>query len=145
LKAPKGFTLIEVMIVVVIVSILAAVALPAYSDYVTRGRIPDATSTLSTKRVKLEQWFQDNRDYTTSADCPTTTDSTTSRYFDFTCTNRAATTYTLNATGKGPMVGFLYTLDQSGAKTSTISAGAPSGWSTPSPNTCWTVRKSGLC
>ena len=43
LAAIHGFTLIEVMIVVAIVAILSAVALPSYNDYVTRGRIPDAT------------------------------------------------------------------------------------------------------
>jgi type IV pilus assembly protein PilE len=143
LNKQTGFTLIELMIVVVIVAILAAIAIPSYSDYVTRGRVPDATSNLATKRVKIEQFFQDNRTYSGATDCAS--DTTTSSYFNFSCTTATATAFTLQAVGKGAMAGFTYTIDQTGAKTTTISSGAPSGWSAPSPNNCWAVKKGGLC
>jgi len=131
------------MVTVAIIAILSAIAIPAYTDYVKRGKIPDATSTLSTKRVKLEQWFQDNRSYVTdTTDCAT--DSASSQNFTFTCA-ATATTYTLTATGKNAMLGFTYTLDQSGAKTTTIGTGAPSGWTVASPNNCWVTRKGGVC
>src|SRR5664279_3839562 len=64
----RGFTLIEVMIVVAIVAVLAAIALPSYTDYIRRGKIIDATSKLSDARVHLEQWFQDNRSYLRACD-----------------------------------------------------------------------------
>jgi type IV pilus assembly protein PilE len=138
LKAQSGFTLIELMVVVAIVSILAAVAVPAYSDYVTRGKIPDATSNLATKRVKMEQFFQDNRTYV-GAECLAAADTTTSKNFDFTCA-AAATTFTATATGKGAMAGFIYTVNQAGAQSSTITA---SGW-TGAAN-CWVTKKGGVC
>jgi type IV pilus assembly protein PilE len=143
LKAQRGFTLIELMVVVTIVAILAAIALPAYTDYVKRGKIPDATSTLSTKRVKMEQWFLDNRTYATGPEC--VADTTSSQNFDFSCTGLAATTYTLTATGKNTMAGFTYTIDQSGAKTSNIVAPAPSDWILAAATNCWVIRKGGLC
>ena len=59
----SGFTLIELMIAVVVVAILTAIALPSYQEYVTRGKITEATSNLADMRVKLEQFFQDNRTY----------------------------------------------------------------------------------
>ncbi len=62
----RGFTLIELMIIVAIVSILAAVALPAYGDYVRRGQLPEAFAGMSDLRVKMEQYYQDNRNYGTN-------------------------------------------------------------------------------
>ena len=55
--------MIEVMIVVAIVAILAAIALPNYADYVKRGKIIEATSALSDLRTRYEQFFLDNRTY----------------------------------------------------------------------------------
>jgi len=59
----SGFTLIEVMITIAIVAILAAIAIPNYANYLTRGKIQEATSNLLGMRVKMEQYFQDNRMY----------------------------------------------------------------------------------
>jgi len=58
-----GVTLIELMVTVAIIAIIASVAIPAYGDYVKRGRLPQATNALSSMRAKLEQYFQDNRTY----------------------------------------------------------------------------------
>lgn len=141
LRDEDGFTLIEVMITVAIVAILSMVALPSYREYVIRGNIPEATSRLATKQVQMEQFFQDNRTYAGGPAC--SNDTASSKYFDFSCgATASATAFTLTATGKGSMAGFSYTINQTGAKTSAITY---TGWSNPSPNTCWATRKGGTC
>ena len=140
----SGFTLIEILVVVTIIGILSAIAVPAYSDYIVRGKVPDATSALATKRVQMEQYFQDNRTYVAPAagtyGC--TADTTSSKNFDFSCTAVTANTYTINAVGKAQMAAFTYTLDQNNAKTTVITSG-PSGWS--GSTTCWVTKKGGTC
>lgn len=136
---PSGFTLIELMVTVAIVGILASVAVPAYSDYVTRGRIPEATSNLAVKRVQIEQYFQDNKTYANAPGCAA--DATSSRFFTFSCPAAAtASTFTLQAVGAGPMTGFSYTVDQSNAKATTA---VPTGWTASA--SCWVTKKGGAC
>lgn len=132
----NGFTLIEVMVVVAIIAILTAIAVPQYSDYVTRSKIPGAVSGLSDVRVRMEQYFQDNRTYVGGCtSLPSATD------FTFACSNVQAATYTVTATGTGPMTGFSYTVDQSNARATTITG--VSGWSGNAA--CWVTRKGGVC
>jgi type IV pilus assembly protein PilE len=56
LKDKRGMTLLELMIVVAIVGILAAVAIPAYNGYVTRSRRSDAYTALETVRAAQEMY-----------------------------------------------------------------------------------------
>ena len=142
-RLSAGFTLIELMVAVAVVAILAAVALPAYSDYVKRARITEAVSGLADMRVKMEQYFQDNRKYTgacqpaTVAPAPTATDS-----FTFACT-LADSTYTITATGRASMANFAYTLNETGVRRTTE---LPTGWNgAAATSTCWVLRKDGSC
>jgi type IV pilus assembly protein PilE len=137
----SGFTLIEVMIVVAIVAVLAAIALPNYADYIKRGKIIEATSALSDLRTRYEQFFLDNRTY--AGGCVVIKPIVnTLRSFDVDCGGESAATYTGTATGKATegMTGFTYTIDQGNNKTSTITA---SGWS--GNGTCRAIRKDGSC
>lgn len=134
----RGFSLIELMVVVAIAGILSMMVVPSYADYVTRGKIPDATSTLAYKAVLMEQSFQDNQTYVGAAAC--IADTTSSQYFNFSCSVLAATSFTLQATGKNSMAGFTYTLDQSYVKATPV---VPSGWATAA--NCWVTKKGGVC
>jgi type IV pilus assembly protein PilE len=154
-RASRGFTLIEVMVVVAIVAILAAVALPSYRDYIVRGQLVDATNLLSAGRANMERYFQDNRTYasvtvggvTINPPCVAAIPvaQRTQNNFVMLCPAPTAFAYTLTATGSGPVSWISYTVDNVDARTTTVAVGAPTGWTTPSPNTCWKVKKGQTC
>jgi type IV pilus assembly protein PilE len=151
-RKAQGFTLVEVMIVVVIIAILSAIAIPSYSDYVTRGRITEATAMLGDARNKMEQYFQDNRTYPTGCVAAPTAPGATQiqvqagQYFTLTCAFPAANQFIATATGIGPMVGFGYTINEQAVKTSTFTGtGNSKGYSSATPNTCWVIRKGNTC
>jgi type IV pilus assembly protein PilE len=137
-----GFTLIELMIVVAIIGVLAAIAVPSYTDYVTRSRITEAVSGLSDMRVKMERHFQDNRTYVGA--CVANTQAplpATSANFGFSCPVLTPVAYTVMATGTGSMANFIYTIDQDNVR-QTVSV--PAGWTLPTTN-CWALGKGGGC
>lgn len=143
-----GFTLIELMVAVIMVGVLTTIAVPQYRSYVRRGQLADAFSTLADMRVKLEQHYQDNKFYGSTAattSCPTLPSYTVfpiaGKYFGISCAGGAAPsqTYTLTATGSGGLTtGYDYTLNQNGLKGTTQFAGASS------TAACW-LTKAGAC
>ena len=137
-RAP-GFTLLELMIVVVIVAVLAGIALPNYSDYVKRGKIMEAITGLSDFRQRYEQYFLDARSYVGACALHKPLINAQIKDFQVDCKAEAASTYTLIATGQGSMAGFEYQVDNTGAKSSK----GGSGWA-DNPS-CWAVRRSGDC
>lgn len=148
MRKTAGFTLIEVLIVVTLIAILTAIALPSYQDYVRRSKITEATSNLSDVRLRLEKFYADNRRYGTAGVCgvpmPAATDQ---RYFTITCVsaNPAGAgdqTYVVTAAGVATqgMTGFTYTLNESNTRGSTFTV---AGWNNSA--TCWVSKKGESC
>ena len=137
-KYKTGFTIIELMIVVAVIGILASVAYPSYTNYVKRGKIAEATSTLSELRLRAEKFFADNRTY---AGFPDVINGT--RYFTYTCPTKTATTFQCNAVGIAGqgMGGFTYTINESNVRTSAFVGQA--GWNNSA--TCWVLKAGDSC
>lgn len=136
-RLQKGFTLVEIMIVVAIIGILASIAIPSYQDYVKKGKAAEATATLADLRIKMEQCFQDNRSYAgCAAFCAPTSGAVN---FSYACAATPdALTYNIVATGVGGgMTGFSYSVNQSNAKTSKYDGSALKA--------CWVTSKTGTC
>lgn len=60
-SAQKGFTLIELMIVIAIVGILAAIALPAYQDYTVRAKMSEPLAMLAEAKTTITEYYVSNR------------------------------------------------------------------------------------
>jgi type IV pilus assembly protein PilE len=146
---PRGFTLIELMIAVAIVGILVGIALPTYRAYIVRGKLVAGTSALASLRTSMEQYYLDNRTYldaSTNIKSPcsfATAGSNVADTFTLSCTGLTAATYKLVATGAGPTLGAVYTVDQRGLQTT---EGLPSVLGDlPASHKCWIMRRGDAC
>lgn len=131
----RGFTLIEVMITVAIVAILSAIALPAYTAYVQRSRVPPALDALSSLATRLEQRYQDTGSYANGEACGATMPSADN--FTITCAlSDDGQGFTATATGSGAVDGYVYTINHQGVRATTAH---PNG--TPATS-CWSMKGS---
>lgn len=124
----KGFTLIELMIVVAIIGILAAIAYPNYTEYVRRTHRAEIASLLSEQTQSLERFYSKNGSYTDATGV-----STGNAYYTIAKTLNAQD-FTLAATGKGVMLNDkcgVFTITNTGARTN---PGATNGTTSKD---CW--------
>jgi type IV pilus assembly protein PilE len=145
-----GFTLIEILVVVAIVGILAALAYPSYSQYLIRGRVIEGTSQLADLRVRLEQFYQDNRNYGTTncgqdAGGTARVALTATKYFTYTCALGAGgqsytiTAASIAATSGGGAGDWTYTITDRNVRATTKFKGVTS------TAACWQVKSGESC
>lgn len=137
----KGFTLVELMIVVVIIGVLASIAIPSYSESVKRSKVAEATSNLANLKNRMEQYFQDNKTYldTGGLTAPCSPAAAEAQFFNYACSTQTATTFTITATpvsGKG-IDDFSFTINEANVKTSVFDGTTGSS--------CWLNAKGGSC
>lgn len=124
-KAQAGFTLLELMIVVTITGILAAVAIPAYQDYMTRAKWADTVGDTAPLKLAVAECLQNAAGL--SANCLSAAnlnlaDLPQPKYATgkFTVTAPSANSVLISATGTGEVGGYVYAaigaMDASGTK-----------------------------
>lgn len=132
-----GFTLIELMIVIAIIGVLAAIAVPQYNDYIRKSQVTESVATLLELRTRMEQYYQDNRNYLCAgvplgaANDGTGSVNGRSKFFTFSCSTPGGNqTYLLTATGRaGTQVScYTYTVDQANTRAATLNGTAFTSW-----------------
>jgi type IV pilus assembly protein PilE len=134
MRAQRGFTLIELMIVVVVIAVLAAIAIPNFQEQARKGRRAEAVRSIGEYQLMLERWRAENPTYgacPTGVTCSGTRPSLpTSDFYTITESNVTASSYTVTATRKpgssmanDPKCGNFVMTVSGGAMTKSISSG----------------------
>lgn len=133
MRRSRGFTLIELLVGMVVLAIITSVALPSYSSYIKRSKVPPGLDALSAYATRMEQRYQDTGNYGTGS-CAVAFPSTGPANFTMTCTlTNSGQGFLATANGSDTLSGYSYTIDQNGTRrTTSHPSGVPSAacWST---------------
>jgi type IV pilus assembly protein PilE len=137
----RGFTPVEAVVAVALAGIAVSLAYPAYSDFLLRERVADATQALNDLQTQLDQYHHEHHTYVSTAEAVSPcTSSTAVRSFIISCPVLEDSRYTLQARGRGLAAGFSYTLDYQDVKTSKV----PTIWG-GATSACWVLRRGAWC
>ena len=100
----KGYTLIELMIVVAIIGILAAVAIPAYQDYIARAQVTEAINLLGGTKTPVAEFYSDKGTWPTATEFAAMISSTSGKYVTTVAPATATSGYAVVATFKATQV-----------------------------------------
>jgi type IV pilus assembly protein PilA len=109
----KGFTLIELMIVIAIIGILAGLAVPAYSDYIARSQASEGAGLAAGLKTQVVDNMQNNVCYSDSSSTPGTADKQTGKYGEAVIAGSVTLTSATSAMGETGCK-ITYTLNSSG-------------------------------
>lgn len=132
-KRVRGFTIIELMFVLVIVSILLALAYPSYVDYVRKSKRGEAQQLLMNWSVNQEIWRSNNPEYATTVQLPVPTHDD----YVFTMPARTATAFTLQAVAQNDQANDKARDDTACSTLNVNSAGRKYSGGDPAVLICW--------
>ncbi len=141
MKKNKGFSLIELMIVVAVIAILASVAIPSFNDYIKDARLQDVTGKLTSYEARMQRFYSNSGRTFTNANIALGLPDTSGEFYDISVVIQAGAArpgfpaipgqaFTLTATAKGSQVG--YTKDGVVCNALTIDNNYVRG-----PGACW--------
>lgn len=130
----RGFTLVEAIITLVVMSMLGLFAVSSYNTYVKRARAADAVEQLDQFRTHMEKAFQDNGNYGAGV-CAVNPPGAVMNFALSCLLTQNGQAFTATATGSGSLAGYAYSINEQGLRQTMAFPGASV------PATCWMVEK----
>jgi type IV pilus assembly protein PilE len=144
-RRSRGFTLIELMMVVAVVAILAAVALPSFLDSIRKGRRSEAFAAISALQQAQERWRSNKATYGDNTELSVTSPTRPSGYYTIGITGNTATGYVVTATAAsgttqvndGACAQLSLKVDSGNLSYASCASCAVAGMTYANTNACW--------
>ena len=132
-KPTNGFTLIELMIAILIISIITLIATNIYSGYVQQGRRIDAINSMISISLAEERYRTTNAQYGTLAQVWSNVSASAEGYYTLAISSVSASSYTITATATGNQTNDA----ANGTSCATLTLAMSNGTLTKTPSACW--------